>query len=211
MKVAVSYLSSDNYKKCISDIDKTSADYIHVDLCDGKYVETKNFILSEAISLLKNANKKLDIHLMCMEPIKYIEQLAFLNTETITFHPKGCNNVKQTIEYIKNMGLKVGIAINPDEDLSLVEPYYEDIDEILFMSVYPGKGGQSFIPEVVDKIIKINEVKENYRFITAIDGGINSESINYLIGTNIDMLISGSYITNSADYEEQIKSLKNSL
>jgi len=211
MKVAVSYLKSDNYKECIEKIDASTADFLHVDLCDGKYVETKNFTLSEVIKLLKNASKPLDIHLMVKEPIKYIEDLAMLNVETITIHLDGCKDPKGTIEYIQNIGLKVGVAINPSEEIDILNSYLDMIDEVLFMSVVPGKGGQAFMPQILPKIDQINEIKTNYHFITAVDGGINSETIINLKDKNIDMVISGSYITDGEDFDEQINNLKRSI
>lgn len=208
MKVAVSYLKSDNYKKCIEKIDSSKADFIHVDLCDGKYVETKNFTIGEVTKLLRNAYKPLDIHLMVKEPIKYIDDLAMLNVSTITIHLDGCKDPKSTIEYIKSIGIKVGIAVNPNEDISILNYYLNDIDEVLIMSVVPGKGGQAFMPEVLPKIDALNEIKSGYNFITAIDGGIDGETINYIKDKNLDMVISGSFITDSEDFDESIKKLK---
>lgn len=208
MKVAVSYLKSDNYKKCIEKINATQADYIHVDMCDGKYVEAKNFTISELLKLLRTATKPLDIHLMVNEPIKYIDDLAMLNVSTITIHLDACKNPSSTIDYIKSIGLKVGIAVNPDESIDILNPYLKDIDEVLFMSVVPGKGGQAFMPEILPKIDELNVIKNNYHFITAVDGGINGETIAYLKDKNIDLVISGSYITGSEDFDESIKTLK---
>lgn len=208
MKVAVSYLKSDNYKKCIEEIDKSTADFIHVDLCDGKYVETKNFTIGEVTKLLKNVQKPLDIHLMVKEPIKYVDDLALLNVSTLTIHLDSCKNPDETINYIRNIGIKVGVAINPDEPISILDSYYNDIDEVLVMSVVPGKGGQAFMPEVIPKIDEINLIKDQYNFIVAVDGGINGETIEYLKDKNIDIVISGSYITASENFDENIKNLK---
>ncbi|MBE6148683.1 MAG: ribulose-phosphate 3-epimerase [Firmicutes bacterium] len=208
MKVAVSYLKSDNYKKCIEKIESSTADFIHVDLCDGKYVETKNFTIADVIKLLKNVHKPLDIHLMVKEPIKYLNELAMLNAFTITIHLDGCKDPAKTIEYIKNIGLKVGVAINPDESIEILKPYLNDIDSVLVMSVIPGKGGQKFMPEVLTKIDDLVNLKNEYQLTIAVDGGINGETINYLKGKNVDMVISGSYITDSDDFNENIKNLK---
>ena len=208
MKVAVSYLKSDDYKKCIEQINTTSADMLHVDMCDGKYVETKNFVFSEILKLLKVSSKVLDIHLMVENPDKYIDELAMLNASTITFHKKGSKDPKSTIEHIKSVGLKVGMAINPDEGLDTIKEYLNDLDEVLIMSVVPGKGGQAFMESVLPKIDELNSIKDNYHFITAIDGGINGETINMVKEKNLDLVISGSYITTSEDYEEAIGSLR---
>lgn len=208
MKVAVSYLKSDDYKKCIEEINNTSADFLHVDMCDGKYVETKNFTITELVKLLKNSTKVLDIHLMTMDPDKYVDELALLNVSTMTFHKKGSKNPLETINHIKSVGLKVGMAINPDESIDTIKEYLPLLDEVLIMSVVPGKGGQSFMPEVLPKFDELNALKEEYHFISAIDGGINGETIEYIRNKNIDLVISGSYITCSSNFEESIRSLK---
>lgn len=207
MKIAVSYLSSDNYKECIKQIDNSLADYIHVDMCDGKYVDTKNFTVNEIVKLLGNTKKMLNIHLMVENPMKYIDSLAMLNTDTIIIH--NVKNAKDIINYIKSLGLKAGIAINPDENINDFKIFFPYVDEVLIMSVYPGKGGQSFIKETITKIDDINNLKNNYNFITSVDGGINCETINLVKDKNIDLIVSGSYITNLDDYDEGIKTLKN--
>ena len=206
MKIAVSFLKSDNYKKCIEKINKTKCDYLHVDMCDGKYVEDKNFTLKPLIDTLKVSTKPLDIHMMVADPIKYIDELAMLNIETMTIHID-CNDSLKTIEYIKNIGIKAGIAINPDQDVSLLKPYLEKVDEVLIMSVVPGKGGQAFIESTLDKIDLINSFKNNYHFITAVDGGINGETINLLKNKKIDLVISGSFVTQSDDFDSAINML----
>ena len=206
MKIAVSFLKSDNYKECIKKINKSKCDYLHVDMCDGKYVEDKNFTITPLIDTLKVSTKPLDIHMMVKDPIKYIDELAMLNVETITIHID-CNDSLETIDYIQNIGIKAGIAINPDQDVSLLEPYLENVDEVLIMSVVPGKGGQSFIESTLDKIDLINNIKSNYHFITAIDGGINGETINFLKDKDIDLVVSGSFVTQSDDFDNAIKML----
>lgn len=208
MKVAVSYLKSDDYKACIKMINSTSADYLHVDMCDGRYVESKNFTIGELNELLKISTKPLDVHLMVEDPDKYIDKLAMLNTETITFHKNGSKNPLGTIEHIKSVGLKVGMAINPDENIDSIKDYINIIDEVLVMSVVPGKGGQKFMPEVLATVEKLKELKPNYHYIIAMDGGINGDTINEIKNYNIDLIISGSYITCSDNFEESIGTLR---
>ena len=205
MKIAVSYLASDNYKKCIEVLNNTKTDFIHVDLCDGKYVETKNFTLKNVISLLKSSKKKLNIHLMVIDPKKYIDSLATLNVDEIIIH--NVNGAQNLINYIKSLGIKAGIAINPNEKITDFEKYFDIVDTILVMSVTPGKGGQTFIKDVLQTIDYLNSIKNNYNFDIAIDGGINSETINFVKG-KVDLVISGSFITNSDDYDKQISMLK---
>ena len=206
MKIAVSYLSSNNYLECINKINESNADFIHVDLCDGKYVNTKNFEIKDTIKLLKNSQKPLNIHLMVANPKKIIKYFKKLNVESITIH--NLSNSKKILNYIKKKGFKCGIALNPNENIDLIKDYLNLIDELLIMSVVPGKGGQSFINNTLEKIDNINSIKNSYHFITAIDGGINNETIKLLKDKNIDLVISGSYITNSKDYNETINKLK---
>lgn len=205
MKVSVSYITSKYSKKeTINLIDNSLADYIHVDIMDGIYVNNKTFTISEVINDLSNVKKKLDIHLMVNNPDKYINKLGTLNINNIIFHPSTSKNINKTIELIRSMGYLVGIAINPDEDIHIIDNYINNIDMVLIMSVYPGKGGQEFIPSVLDKIDYLN----NYDLIISIDGGINNESLNYIKDKNIDILVSGSYICMSDNYNESINNLK---
>lgn len=208
MKVAVSFLKSDNYKKCIEKIDNSNSDYIHFDFCDGKYVEEKYLSFSETINYLKNTKKLIDAHLMVMEPVKYLDKLMYLNVETITIHPKSCKDVLSTINSIKQMGFKVGIAINPDENIKEFESLFDKIDTVLLMSVFPGKGGQVFIENTLDRFDILNEYKEKYHFLTEVDGGINDVVIENLKSKDVDIVVSGSFITESEDYNHNIASLK---
>ena len=207
MKIAVSFLKSDNYKKCIQKINNTSADYLHVDMCDGKYVETKNFTIKPLIDTLSVSTKKLDVHLMCDNPISYVDDLAILDVETITFHLNTCKDPMDVINYIHSIGIKVGMAINPDEQVEQLTPYLEYLDEVLVMSVVPGKGGQSFMGEVLPKVDELNNLKSKYHFIVAIDGGINGDTVQYLKDYPVDMAISGSYVTLSESFEDAIRNL----
>lgn len=205
MKVAVSYINSKyDPLKTINLIDSSIADYIHVDLMDGLYVENKNFTISEINKLLGKVKKPLYIHLMVMNPDKYLNDLALLNTELICFHPSTSKNPIKLIDNIKNLGIKVGIVINPNENIDDFSKYFPLVDHVLLMSVTPGLGGQSFILNTVDKINEIN--KQNYSFELAVDGGINNETIKYL--KDVDMVISGSFICMSDDFNKAIKELK---
>jgi len=203
--ISVSYLKSIyNKKDTIKKIDESIADMIHVDLMDGLYVENKNFTIDEVIDDLKDTIKPLDIHLMVNNPEIYIDELAKLKPFAITFHLDSTNKKDDVINQIKDYNIKVGIAINPDEDISILDGYLELIDYVLVMSVVPGKGGQPFIKDVLDKIKQL----ENKNILIGIDGGINSESITYLKNYKIDIIISGSYVCMSDDYNMKIGELK---
>lgn len=145
MQISVSYLSSlYDKEKTIELINKTDAQYIHVDLMDGGFVSHKNFTINEVLDNLKDNKKPIDIHLMVFDPIIYIEKLATLKPEYITFHLEATKDIIKTIELIKNLGIKAGIALNPETNIMELMPYISFIDLVLVMSVAPGEGGQKF-------------------------------------------------------------------
>lgn len=208
MKVTVSYISSKyDFYSTIEKIDNTSADAIHADLMDGKYVTNSNFEIGTLVARFKKAKKPIDVHLMTIEPEKYLSALYAMNTNIIFFHPSSTKNVLGLIDDIKDHGKKCGIVINPTEDIKEFSNYFPLVDAVLLMSVEPGKGGQRFLRESLVNYEFIKEIKENYIFELYIDGGINDETISYIRAA--DGVVSGSFICNSLDYEEQIQKLKN--
>ena len=203
--ISVSYLKSKYDKfETINKINESNADYIHVDLMDGLYVTNKNFTILDLLNDLSITTKPLDVHLMVNNPIEYIDYLTKFNVAIITFHLDSTNNPIEVINKIKENNIKVGIAINPDEDINILNNYYDLIDYILIMSVYPGKGGQEFIPNVLEKI----KVLEDKNILIGIDGGINEDTIEYLKNYKIDIIVSGSYICMSDNYNKNIEILK---
>lgn len=197
MKVSVSILSSKiKASDIVKRLDETDCDYIHVDIMDGKFVENKTWTFGEIKDIVKYSKKKLDVHLMVKNPTKYIDDYALLNTDRIIFHYEAVNNINEMIEYVKNYGLRVGIAINPDTDPEVVFPYLNKIDEVLVMSVYPGKSGQSFIEKSVDRIktIKDEIIKEGLKTEVSVDGGINDETAQECAQAGVDILVSATYL-----------------
>ena len=207
MKVAVSYISSNfSTEETIKLIDESNADYIHVDLMDGKYVEVNNFEIDDTLKLFSNTKKLLDIHLMVEEPEKYLLKLSKLNADCITFHPKTTKYPEDLKNIIKSLGFKAGIAINPDEEIDEFINLFDNIDKIIVMSVNPGYGAQKFIDDVIPKIQKLIDLKIKYNYLVEVDGGINDESIKKL--SNIDIVVSGSYVCKSDDFNKSIDTLK---
>ena len=210
MKVSVSVLSSSiKPQDIVKKLDNTQADYIHIDIMDGKFVENKTWTYSEVKKFVSYSKLPLDVHLMVKDPKKYIEDYAMLNTYQIAFHYEAVKDVNEMIDYIKNYGLKVGIAINPETPANVVFPYLKDIDEVLVMSVHPGKSGQSFIESTPEKIkfIKDEIIKQNAKAVINVDGGINNETGLLCKEAGVDILVSASYIHNNI--YENIKTLKN--
>ena len=193
MEVTVSFLSDYNYKELIKEINKTSCDYIHFDVMDGRFVKTKNLDVYELKELLSISNKKNDIHLMVQNPMEYVDHLKNFNIEYITVHYEASDVVK-SIKEIKRLGYKVGVAINPDTSYSVLEDLLDSIDLILVMGVVPGKSGQSFIPDVSSKIDNLKEIikDRNLNVKISVDGGINNMVLKYV--SNADILVSASYV-----------------
>ena len=207
MKISVSYLSSKNIIEDLRKLTVTDADYIHVDVMDGRFVKNKTLSFSELKEIHRYTNKRLDVHLMVKKPWKYIDDYATLNTEYITFHVE-TKNVDKTLDLIESYGIKKGLSIKPETSLDKLDPYLDNIDLILVMSVEPGKGGQVFIDSTIDRIKelkkKLKEHKSNA--LISVDGGINEEVAKKL--KDVDILASGSFVINSDDYQEAIDKLR---
>lgn len=205
MKVSVSFIKSlYNEKQTIDLINNTSADYLHVDITDGIFVENKNYDYEDIKQFLLTNKKPLDIHLMCHNPSDYIYDYVKLKPNNITFHIETVRNPLRLIEYIHQKGIKCGIAINPETPVKTIIPYINMIDRILIMSVHPGKGGQKFMMECLDKINELSRLKGHFEI--EIDGGINSETINLV--KQVDIVVAGSFICMNEDFEKQISKLK---
>ena len=208
--ISVSFLTSKDIPKTLKKLNDTNAEFIHLDVMDGKYVNNKTLPFSEMKHIYEFTDKRLDVHLMVESPSKYIKNYASLNTEYISIHLDTKEDLLANLKLIKSYGIKAGIAINPDEEVSLLIPYLPYIDLILVMGVNPGMGGQKFISKTIDKLKELrvlNKEYPNFKFKVSVDGGVNdvvaSKIINYT-----DILVSGSYVLDSDDYQKQINSLR---
>jgi Pentose-5-phosphate-3-epimerase len=207
-KISVTFLTCKKIDKALKLIDLTDADFIHVDHMDGRFVSKRFKPLRTLKKISNTLNKRLDVHIMAKKPLKLIREYAYLNTEYITIHVELEKDLEKCINEIKNFGIKCGLAINPNTDISKLEPLLEKIDLILVMSVEPGKGGQTFIDDTIDKIIDIkNIIKErNLNIQLSVDGGINNENLKKL--KSVDIACVGSFITNSEDWQKAIDTLR---
>ncbi len=202
MKVSVSILSSSiKATDIVKKIDNTSCDFIHLDIMDGKFVNNKSFTVSEIKKFNDISKKSFDVHLMVKNPIKYINDLALLNVNTISFHYEAVKNLDEVINLIKNYGIKVGIAINPKTDINVLIPYLNMIDIVLVMSVEPGYSGQAFIESTYNKVEKLKEliINNNSKSLIEVDGGVNIENAPILKEKGTDIIVSASYIQNNLE------------
>lgn len=208
MKVSASYLGSKKIGQVLEKLDVTDVDYIHVDVMDGKYVKGKTMSFKEISSINFYTRKRLDVHLMVNNPLKYINDYSTLNVAYITVHLNIKDNLEKVIDLLNTYGIKKGIAINPDEDISLIYPYLDKIDLVLLMSVKPGLPGQEFINTTLSKIntLKDEIKKRNLKTLISVDGGITLENVKYL--KDVDIIVSGSTILKSDNYQEIITKLR---
>lgn len=212
MKVGVSFISSDyDLETTISKIDESSADYIHVDMMDGIFVENANFTVQDLKKMFKNTKKKLDVHMMVCSPNKYVKDFAKMpNVEYLTLHCESHRRPIDVINMIRHTPLKVGLAINPETKVSHIVPLLNHLDQVLVMSVKPGKGGQKFMEEILYKIETLKELREQngYHYVINVDGGINEETAKLVKEAGADMVVSGSYVCKSDDYNQRIESVR---
>lgn len=210
MKVSVSVLSNEiKPQDIVKKLDLSKPDYIHIDIMDGKFVSNKTWTTSEVKKFTSYSTLPLEVHLMVNNPSKYIEDYALMNTSIIIFHYEAVKDINEMINKVKLYGLKVGIAINPETNINVLIPYLNMIDEVLIMSVHPGKSGQSFIEKSLEKISVLKNIilEHNYKTIISVDGGINNETGLLCKDAGVDELVSASYI--HKDIINNIKTLKN--
>ena len=206
MKISVSFLQIQNDKEKIEELNNLS-DYMHYDIMDGNFTCNQTLDFETLKQNTINITKPKDVHLMVTDIYNYIDMYSTLNPEFITFHLE-INDTDKIIEYIKDKNIKIGISINPDTDVTKLIPYLEKIDLVLVMSVIPGEGGQTFI-DISDKINYLDSYRKenNLNYLIEVDGGINKDTINKI--SKADIIVVGSYITSSDDYNNKTKELRN--
>lgn len=206
MKVSVSILKEyDRLINAVKKVNESNADYLHIDVMDGKFVNNTKYTPEMVKDIISISKKKIDLHLM-VEDLYLIKEYALLKPDMLTFHVEVIDDFK-IIDYVKSHGIKVGLAINPETKIDKLTQYVDDIDLVLFMSVTPGEGGQEFKEEVVDKIINFKKLAPK-DLIISIDGGVNNKTVSLCKYAGCDIVVAGSFITNSDNYTKQINELK---
>ena len=213
--IAPSILSAD-FKKLgeeIALVESLGAEYLHFDVMDGHFVPNISFGVPVLASISKCHQMINDVHIMISEPKKFIEKFAEAGADIITFHYEACENqdeVQDVIDMIHSFGIKAGMSIKPATPVEVVQPFLEDLELVLVMSVEPGFGGQSFIPESLDKISYLRKMIDlnGYLCLVEVDGGINEKTAKLCRKAGVDILVAGSYLFGKADIEERMELLR---
>ncbi len=210
--IAPSVLASDfaNIQKEVEMLNQSEADWIHVDVMDGRFVPNISFGIPVTEAIRRHAHKPLDVHLMIEEPERYVEDFFEAGASIITVHYEACRHLHRNIQQIKALDCKAGVALNPHTPVALLEDIIGDLDLVLIMSVNPGFGGQSFIPNSLKKIEQLREiiVDAGATALIEVDGGVNLENARDLIDAGADVLVAGSFVFKSDNPMETIWSLK---
>lgn len=210
--IAPSILAADfaNIQKEVEMLNASEADYIHVDIMDGVFVPNISFGFPVMEAIRKHATKPLDVHLMIVNPDQYLEAFKNAGAETISVHYEVCNHLHRTLQAIRQLGCKVGVALNPHTPVELLEDIIEEIDLICLMSVNPGFGGQKFIGNTYARVRKLKSIidRKGVSTLIEIDGGVNQANAPLLKEAGADVLVAGNFVFSSADPLDTIKNLK---
>jgi ribulose-phosphate 3-epimerase len=210
--LAPSILSADfnNLSKDIQLINESEADWFHVDVMDGVFVPNISFGFPILKHIKKLSQKPLDVHLMIIEPDRYLEEFAKAGADILTVHYEACPHLHRTLQKIQSLGMKAGVAINPHTPVSLLSDILNDADLFLIMSVNPGFGGQKFIPHCFEKIAMLRTMlqKAASKAMIEVDGGVDTSNYTQLVEAGADVLVAGSAVFNHSDPNAAIKALK---
>lgn len=210
--IAPSVLAADfaNLQRDIEMINTSEADWFHIDIMDGVFVPNISFGMPVLDAINKHAKKTIDVHLMIVDPDRYISTFKKLGADVLTVHYEACTHLHRTLQAIKAEGMKAGVALNPHTNVDLLEDIIKEIDLVCIMSVNPGFGGQSFIENTYSKVEKLKALinKKNATTLIEIDGGVTNNNAKQLANAGADVLVAGSYVFGAQDPIATIAGLK---
>ncbi|MCZ8228097.1 ribulose-phosphate 3-epimerase [Flavobacterium sp.] len=210
--IAPSVLAADfaNLQRDVEMINNSQADWFHIDIMDGVFVPNISFGMPVLEAIAKHATKTIDVHLMIVDPDRYIKTFADLGANVLTVHYEACNHLHRTLQAIKAEGMLAGVAINPHTSIDLLEEVIHDIDLVCIMSVNPGFGGQSFIENTYNKVTKLKDliIKKGANTIIEIDGGVTNKNAAALVEAGADVLVAGSFVFKATNPTATIADLK---
>jgi ribulose-phosphate 3-epimerase len=211
-KVSPSLLAADfaNLTKDIDMINRSEADWLHLDVMDGVFVPNISFGFPVLQAVAKICQKPLDVHLMIVDPGKFTEQVKALGAYMMNVHYEACPHLHRTIQQIHDAGMKAGVTLNPHTPVNVLEDIIQDVDMVLLMTVNPGFGGQKFIEHSIQKVQRLKELiqKSGSHALIEVDGGVNHETAPRLVEAGVDVLVAGSYVFGAENPEQRIKELK---
>lgn len=212
IQLAPSILSADFSKlgQEVSHIERAGADVIHVDVMDGHFVPNISYGAAVMKSLVGKTDLPFDVHLMIENPDQYLEDFVTAQTRFITVHQEACPHLHRTVQHIKSLDIRAGVALNPATPLSTLDYILEDLDLVLIMSVNPGFGGQTFIPSALRKVRELTErkIREGYHFTIEIDGGVSLSNVKTITDAGVELVVAGSAVFGADNIEERVKEFK---
>ena len=214
-KIAPSILAADyaNFASELKRIEETSAEYVHIDIMDGQFVPNISFGADVVASMRKHSKLVFDCHLMVVNPERYVDAFAQAGADIMTIHAESTLHIHGALQKIKAAGMKAGVVINPGTPVSAIESVLSLVDQVLIMTVNPGFGGQAFIPEMLEKVAKVAQLRDEkgYDFDIEVDGGVDNKAIKACYDAGANVFVAGSYLFKASDLAAQVETLRVAL